>query len=336
MAVETPEIKPYVLGVDIGGTNTVFGIVDARGNLIGSSSIKTTTHPKIEDYVKELSDAIRALVEEEVGMSKIHGIGVGAPNGNHFTGSIDFAPNLPWQGKIPLAYMLSQAIDNIPVALTNDANAAAIGEMTYGAARGLKDFIEITLGTGLGSGIVVGGKLVYGHDGFAGEIGHTIIRRNGRVCGCGRKGCLETYASATGVARTAREYLEIRDDDSLLRKLDPEEITSKDVYNAAKQGDKIALEIFENTGAILGEALADAVAYTSPEAIILFGGLTHAGDLIVNPTKRHLELNLLNIYKNKVKIMLSELKESDAAVLGASALGWEADREMLSLMTTQG
>lgn len=321
--------KPYVVGVDIGGTNTVFGIVDTRGNMIRSGSIKTTTHLEIEDYVAELANEIKKLCEAEGGMSKIHGIGVGAPNGNYFTGSIDFAPNLPWKGRIPLAYMISEALD-IPVALTNDANAAAIGEMTYGAARGMKDFIEITLGTGVGSGIVVGGKLVYGHDGFAGEIGHTIIRRNGRICGCGRQGCVETYCSATGVARTAREYLAIREDKSLLRELNVDEVTSKDVYDAAVKGDKLALEIFESTGKILGEALADAVAYTSPEAIILFGGLTRAGDFIVEPTKRYMEKNLLNIYQGKVRILLSELSESDAAVLGASAMGWEADREHLA------
>lgn len=322
--------KPYVVGVDIGGTNTVFGIVDARGNMIRSGSLKTTTHLKIEDYVADLTGEIRKICESEGGMSKVHGIGIGAPNGNYFTGSIDFAPNLPWKGRIPLAHMISEALDDIPVALTNDANAAAIGEMTYGAARGMKDFIEITLGTGVGSGIVVGGKLVYGHDGFAGEIGHTIIRRNGRICGCGRQGCVETYCSATGVARTAREYLAIREDKSLLRELNVDEVTSKDVYDAAVKGDKLALEIFESTGKILGEALADAVAYTSPEAIILFGGLTRAGDLIVEPTKRHMEKNLLNIYQDKVRILLSELSESDAAVLGASAMGWEADREHLA------
>lgn len=334
MLTKTTDNKPYVVGVDVGGTNTVFGIVDARGTIIRSSKIKTTTHLKVEDYVKELAKAITDLANDAGGMELIHGVGVGAPNGNFFTGSVDFAPNLPWEGRIPLAYLLSEALDDIPVALTNDANAAAIGEMTYGAARGMKDFIEITLGTGLGSGIVVGGKLVYGHDGFAGEIGHTIARRNGRVCGCGRNGCLETYCSATGVARTAREFLEARDDDSLLRNLNPEEITSKDVHDAAIQGDKLALDIFETTGAILGEALADAVAYTSPEAIILFGGLTKAGNLIVEPTKRHMEQNLLNIYQDKVKILVSELKESDAAVLGASALGWEADRKLLQLLTS--
>lgn len=326
------EPKPYVIGIDVGGTNTVFGIVDARGNILRSSSIKTATHLDVEDFVTDLAAEIRKVTDAEEVTDKIHGVGIGAPNGNYFTGSIDFAPNLPWKGRIPLAHMLSEAL-GVPVALTNDANAAAVGEMTYGAARGMKDFIEITLGTGVGSGIVVGGKVLYGHDGFAGEIGHTIIRRNGRMCGCGRQGCVETYCSATGVARTAREYLEIREDPSLLREIPVDEVTSKDVYDAAMKGDKLAIEIFESAGTILGEALADAVAYTSPEAIILFGGLTRAGDFIIEPTKRHMEMNLLNIYKNKVKILVSELSESDAAVLGASAIGWEADRAYLEKMT---
>ena len=333
MAIVTSDNKPYVVGVDVGGTNTVFGIVDARGTIIRSDKIKSTNHVKVEDYVKELAESIISLANDAGGIDQIHGVGVGAPNGNYFTGSIDFAPNLLWKGRIPMAYLLSEALNGIPVALTNDANAAAIGEMTYGAARGMKDFIEITLGTGLGSGIVVGGKLVYGHDGFAGEIGHTIIRRNGRSCGCGRFGCLETYCSATGVARTAKEFLTAREDDSLLRTLDIAEITSKDVYDVAVQGDKLALDVFETTGAILGEALADSVAYTSPEAIILFGGLTKAGSILLEPVKRHMEQNLLAIYKDKVKILVSELKESDAAVLGASALGWEADRKLLTLLT---
>ncbi|MDD7559377.1 MAG: ROK family protein [Porphyromonas sp.] len=322
------EPKPYVVGIDVGGTNSVIGIVDTRGNILRSSSIKTAAHLDVEDFVNDLAAEIKKIADAENVYDKIHGIGIGAPNGNYFTGSIDFAPNLPWRGRIPLAHMLGEAT-GIPVALTNDANAAAIGEMTYGAARGMKDFIEITLGTGVGSGIVVGGKLVYGHDGFAGEIGHTIIRRNGRMCGCGRQGCVETYCSATGVARTAREFLEIREDASLLRELPIEEVTSKDVYDAAMKGDKLAIEIFESAGTILGEALADAVAYTSPEAIILFGGLTRAGDFILEPTKRHMEKNLLNIYRGKVKILVSELSESDAAVLGASAMGWEADRTHL-------
>ncbi len=315
--------KPYVLGVDIGGTNTVFGIVDARGNVVVNASIKTGTHNDIEYYLNDLTVGMNMLIEQVGGKDKIRGIGVGAPNGNYFTGTIDFAPNLPWKGRIPLAEMIRERM-GIPVALTNDANAAAIGEMAYGAARGMKDFIVITLGTGVGSGIVVGGQLVYGHDGFAGELGHMIVRRNGRMCGCGRQGCLETYTSATGVARTAREYLSIRSDESLLRNIDTETITSKDVYDAAMQGDRLALEIFESTGAILGESFADFVTFSSPEAIILFGGLTKAGDLLLNPIKHHMEKNLLTIFKGKTKIIFSQLKESDAAVLGASALGWEA------------
>ena len=315
--------KPYVIGVDLGGTNTVFGIVDARGNVVVNASIKTAVHNEIELYLDDLVVGLNMLIEQVGGKDKIRGIGVGAPNGNYFNGSIEFAPNLPWKGKIPLAQMLQERI-GIPVALTNDANAAAIGEMTYGAARGMKDFIVITLGTAVGSGIVVGGQLVYGHDGFAGELGHMIVRRNGRMCGCGRQGCLETYTSATGVARTAREYLSIRSDESLLRSVDVESITSKDVYDAAMQGDALALEIFEATGAILGESFADFVTFSSPEAIILFGGLTKSGDLLMNPIKHHMEKNLLPIYKGKTKLLFSQLKESDAAVLGASALGWEA------------
>ncbi len=314
--------KPYVIGVDLGGTNTVFGIVDARGNVVVNASIKTATHNEIELYLDDLVVGLNMLIEQVGGKDKIRGIGVGAPNGNYFNGSIEFAPNLPWKGKIPFAQMLQERI-GIPVALTNDANAAAIGEMTYGAARGMKDFIVITLGTGVGSGIVVGGQLVYGHDGFAGELGHMIVRRNGRMCGCGRQGCLETYTSATGVARTAREYLSIRSDESLLRSVDVESITSKDVYDAAMQGDTLALEIFEATGAILGESFADFITFSSPEAIILFGGLTKSGDLLMNPIKHHMEKNLLPIYKGKTKLLFSQLKESDAAVLGASALGWE-------------
>ena len=243
--------KPYVVGIDIGGTNTVFGVVDARGTILYSGSIKTGKYTDIEEYVAELGQGLLSVIDQAGGPDKIKGVGVGAPNGNFFNGCIEFAPNLPWKGKIPLAQLISEQIGGIPVALTNDANAAAIGEMTYGAARGMKDFIVITLGTGVGSGIVIGGNLVYGHDGFAGELGHVIMRRNnGRPCGCGRQGCLETYASATGVARTAREYLEIRKDESLLRDLDPDEITSKDVFDAAMKNDKLALEIFEFTGNI--------------------------------------------------------------------------------------
>lgn len=317
-------MKPYVLGIDIGGTNTVFGIVDARGAVIASSSIKTAKHPKVEDYVDELYNEITRLLEANDAVGKIQGIGVGAPNANYFTGIIEESANLIWHGKIPLAQMLQDKF-GIPVAITNDANAAAIGEMTYGAARGLKDFIMITLGTGVGSGIVVNGQLVYGHDGFAGELGHlTVKRNNGRLCGCGRTGCLEAYCSATGVARTAREFLEIRTEPSLLRNLDIDEITSKDVYDAAMQGDKLAKEIFDYTGKILGESMADMMLFSSPKAFILFGGLAKSGDLLLKPLKEALDKNLMFAFKGKPQVLLSELKEADAAVLGASALGWEA------------
>ena len=315
--------KPYVVGIDIGGTNTVFGVVDARGTVLYSGSIKTGKYAEIEEYVTALGQGLTQIIDQVGGPEKIKGIGVGAPNGNYFNGCIEFAPNLPRKGKIPLAQLISEKVGGIPVALTNDANAAAIGEMTYGAARGMKDFIVITLGTGVGSGIVINGQLVYGHDGFAGELGHVIVRRNGRQCGCGRQGCLEAYTSATGVARTAREFMEIRKEDSVLREIDPADITSKDVYDAAMKNDKLALEIFEMTGKMLGEAFADFVAFSSPEAIILFGGLTKAGDLIMDPVKRAMDANMLKVYEGKTKLLVSQLKESDAAVLGASALGWE-------------
>ena len=316
--------KPYVVGIDIGGTNSVFGVVDARGTILYSGSIKTGKFADVNDYIAELAKGLEMVIAQAGGPDKIKGVGVGAPNGNYFNGCIGFAPNLPWKGKIPLAQLISEKLGGIPVALTNDANAAAIGEMTYGVARGMKDFIVITLGTGVGSGIVINGNLVYGHDGFAGELGHVIMRRNnGRMCGCGRQGCLEAYTSATGVARTAREYLEIRKDESMLRDIDRDELTSKDVYDAAMKNDKLAIEIFETTGSMLGEAFADFVAFSSPEAIILFGGLTKAGDLIMNPIKRSMDKNMLKVFEGKTKLLFSQLKESDAAVLGASALGWE-------------
>ncbi len=315
--------KPYVVGIDIGGTNTFFGIVDARGTVIASDSIKTGAYTDVETYVDEVCKNLVPLLEANGGRDKVKGIGVGAPNGNYYTGTIEFAPNLPWKGVIPLATLFEERL-GIPTALTNDANAAAIGEMTYGAARGMKDFIMITLGTGVGSGIVINGQLVYGHDGFAGELGHVIVRReNGRMCGCGRKGCLETYCSATGVARTAREFLTARTEPSLLRSIPAENITSKDVYDAAVKGDKLAQDIFNFTGEILGEALADAIAFSSPEAIILFGGLAKSGDYIFKPIQASIDKNVLNIYKGKTKLLMSELKDADAAVLGASALGWE-------------
>ena len=316
--------KPYVIGIDMGGTNTVFGIVDARGIVLASNSIKTRKHANINDYIDELYDECSRLIKSIDAEGKIYGIGVGAPNANFFTGVIEDGVNLPWPTPIPFAQMLSDKF-GIPVAITNDANAAAIGEMTYGVARGLKDFIMITLGTGVGSGIVINGQLVYGHDGFAGELGHVIMKRNnGRLCGCGRTGCLETYCSATGVARTAREYLEITDTPSLLRNLPIDDITSKDVYDAAMAGDELAKKVFDYTGDILGQALADFTVFSAPEAFVLFGGLAKSGELLLKPLRESMERNMLSIWKGKVKVLQSELKEADAAVLGASALGWEA------------
>jgi glucokinase len=315
--------KPYVIGMDMGGTNTVFGIVDTRGNVISKSAVKTSTHSDINLYIDDIYVELMKLIDAVGGIDKIKGIGVGAPNGNYYTGNIEFAPNLPWKGVISFANLMADKF-GIPTALTNDANAAAVGEMTYGAARGMKNFIMITLGTGVGSGIVIDGKVVYGHDGFAGELGHVIVmRNNGRTCGCGRSGCLEAYASATGVARSAREILESNKKTSLLRNIPIEDITSKDVFDAAMEGDEIAKEIFNFTGKILGEAFADFVTFSAPEAIVLFGGLSKAGDLILNPIVENMEKNLLNIWKGKVKVLFSELKEADAAVLGASALAWE-------------
>lgn len=315
----------YVAGVDIGGTNTAFGIVNARGDILYRGNIKTKNYPVLNDYVSAVSEGLLTIIDHAGGKEKIKGIGIGAPDGNFFNGCIEYAMNLPWKGIVPLADLIHNKVGDIPVSLTNDANAAAIGEMTYGAARGMKDFIVITLGTGVGSGIVVNGQLVYGHDGFAGELGHVIVKRkNGRLCGCGRSGCLETYTSATGVARTAREYLSARNESSLLRDLDPDEITSKDVFDAAMKGDKIALDIFEFTGNMLGEAFANFIAFSSPEAIILFGGLTKAGDLLMNPIKESMERSTLKIFQGKTQLLFSQLPESDAAILGASALGWEA------------
>ena len=315
--------KPYVIGMDMGGTNTVFGVVDTRGNVISKSAVKTSTHSDVNLYIDDIYVELSKLIEAVGGIDKIKGIGIGAPNGNYYTGNIEYAPNLPWKGVIPFATMMADKF-GIPTALTNDANAAAVGEMTYGAARGMKNFIMITLGTGVGSGIVIDGKVVYGHDGFAGELGHVIVmRNNGRTCGCGRTGCLEAYASATGVARSAREILESSKKASILRNIPITDITSKDVFDAAQEGDEIAIEIFNFTGKILGEAFADFVTFSAPEAIVLFGGLSKAGDLIMRPIVENMEKNLLNIWKGKVKVLFSELKEADAAVLGASALAWE-------------
>ena len=312
----------FVVGIDVGGQTTKLGVVDARGTVLAQTVIRTDTYDQVEPYIAELAEAVMKIIKESGTEGKIRGVGVGAPNGNYYTGTIENAPNLLWgRQKVEFAKLLKEAV-NLPVALTNDANAAAVGEMTYGAARGMKNFIMITLGTGVGSGIVINGEVVYGHDGFAGELGHTIaVRNNGRVCGCGRTGCLETYCSATGVARTAREWLELSDEPSLLRGLDT--IASKDVYDAAKEGDKLALKIFEFTGKILGRSLADFIAFSAPQAIVLFGGLARSKEFLLGPMEAAMNENVLNLWKNKVNIVFSELKESDAAILGASALAWE-------------
>lgn len=320
----TDTMKPYVIGLDLGGTNSVFGIVDSRGEIKATTAIKTQGYGKVENYVDACVEALKVIIEQVGGIEKIKAMGIGAPNGNYYNGTIEFAPNLEWahNGVVPLAKLFSDRL-NIPVALTNDANAAAIGEMIYGVARGMKNFIMITLGTGVGSGIVVNGQMVYGSDGFAGELGHVIVRRDGRQCGCGRKGCLECYCSATGVARTARELLETTDQPSLLRELEPSKITSLDVSIAAGKGDKLANEIYQFTGHMLGEACADFAAFSSPEAFIFFGGMTKAGDLIMNPIKEAYDENVLKIYKGKAKFLVSGLDGASAAVLGASAVGWE-------------
>ena len=316
--------KPSVIGLDMGGTNSVFGIVDARGNIKAQTVIKTRGYKNVEEYVKTAVEALQPAIDLVGGIEMIKGMGIGAPNANYYTGTIDNAANLEWKGIVPIAKLFSEAL-GVPVRVTNDANAAAMGEMTYGAARGMKNFIMITLGTGVGSGIVCDGRVVYGSDGFAGELGHVIVDRseNARPCGCGRKGCLETYCSATGVARTARHLLETRNEASLLRKLNVDEITSFDVFQAAEAGDKLALEIFEETGSRLGAACADFAAFSSPEAFVFFGGLTKAGDYIMDPIKRAYDENVLFVYKDKAKLLISTLNGSEAAVLGASALGWE-------------
>ncbi len=315
--------QPLAIGIDIGGTGTKFGIVDRDGNVLFSGEMSTKKHKEIEGFIDELHGHLGELIEKAGGIGRIRGIGVGAPNGNFYTGTIEYAPNLPWSGIIPIAKMMSDKF-KLPVTLTNDANAAAIGEMMYGAAKGMRDFIMITLGTGVGSGIVANGQLIYGHDGFAGELGHTVVIPDGRMHqGTGKRGSLESYASATGVRLTALEMLENSTEDSLLRAADKDTLDSKVVYDAAIKGDKLALEIFEFTGKILGMALANAIMFSSPEAIILFGGLTKSGDLILKPTRKHMEENLIQVFQNKVKILVSHLKESDAAILGASALAWD-------------
>lgn len=312
------------IGIDVGGTNTKFGIVDRKGHILEQSRMLTNEGEDVEDFIDELNKKLIPMIKKAGGKSKFKGIGVGAPNGNYYTGNIEYAANLKWRGIIPFAKMISEKT-GLKVKLTNDANAAAMGEMMYGCAKGMKHFITITLGTGVGSGIVIDGKIVLGHDGFAGELGHTIIRHGGRLHkGTGIRGSLESYASATGVRETALELLtQNPKEESLLRDYSINDlITSQTVYECAIKGDKIANEIFEYTGQILGEALANFVMFSSPEAIVLFGGLTKAGNLIMNPTRQAMEANLIQIFRNKVKLMFSELQEADAAILGASALIW--------------
>lgn len=319
--------RPYVIGLDLGGTNAVFGIVDANAQIIAQTSIKTQAYPTVQEFVAASLEALKPLIEEVGGIRMIQGMGIGAPNANYYTGMIEMAPNLSWakNENVPLAKMFSEGL-GVKVTMTNDANAAALGEMTYGVAKGMKNFIVITLGTGVGSGIVINGDLVYGHDGFAGELGHVIVDRteNARLCGCGRKGCLEAYCSATGVMRSAKEVLEKTDKPSLLRDIPLNEINSYEVFKAAEQGDEVAKEIFDFTGKMLGQACADFAVFSSPEAFVFFGGLTKSGEWIMKPIRESYDANVLNIFRGKAKFLISSLDGAGAAVLGAAALGWKA------------
>jgi len=312
--------RKVAIGIDVGGTNTVFGFVDMEGNCIYESSIPTHAEQNANQLFERLFLNINYDFKKFSNTYELAGIGIGAPNANYYKGTVELPPNLNW-GIVNIIDLVKK-YSPLPAAITNDANAAAIGEMIFGAAKGMKDFIVITLGTGLGSGIVVNGELVYGHDGFAGEIGHTIVDMNGRECGCGRKGCLETYASASGIRRTVFELIGTTNIPSGLRDMNFNQLTAKDISDAALKGDKLALEAFDRTAKILGLKLADAVAHLSPEAIVLFGGLALAGDLIFLPTKKYMEEFMLNIFRDKVKLIPSALPGAHAAVLGASALIW--------------
>lgn len=314
--------KKIAIGIDIGGTNTDFGFVDHEGVCYHKKTLSTDICDNAEAFLDILCGEIKKILSDLTESFEVIGIGVGAPNGNFFTGKIEFAPNLKWKGVVPLASLIEERMQ-MPVVLTNDANAAAYGEMIYGAAKGMKDFIVITLGTGLGSGIVINGEMVYGHDGFAGELGHTVVDPEGRMCGCGKKGCLEAYASATGIVRTMIEILNESDEDSILRKTEESKITSKEIFFAAKSGDRLALEAFDITGKYLGIKLADAVSFSSPEAIVLLGGLARAEENIFNPTKKYMEEYLLPIFRNKVSLLPSLLDKENAAVLGAAAMVWK-------------
>ncbi|MBP5368847.1 MAG: ROK family protein [Bacteroidales bacterium] len=312
-------MKKVSAGIDIGGTNTAIGIVDDNAKILAETSFPTSKHPDLQEYVMVISQTINALLQQAGGDLELRGIGVGAPNGNFYEGTIEFAPNLPWKDKVYLAREI-QKYFSCKVVVTNDAKAATIGEMVYGGAKGMKNFVMITLGTGLGSGIVANGQLIYGADGFAGEYGHSIAIENGRECGCGRRGCLETYCSATGIKRTVFELLASSRCESKMRDIPFEKLTSKDIYDFAKQGDKIALKAFDFTAEILGKKLADLATILSPEAVFLFGGLALAKDLIVEPTKQYMEQNLLPVYRGKIKVLPSALLGTNIAVLGAAAL----------------
>lgn len=317
-------MKKLAAGIDIGGTNTACGLIDRDGNMYAEAVLPTSDFPDFDDYLEELYITIEKMLRSAGDDAELVGVGIGAPNANYYNGTIENAANLQWKGIVPFAEKMKRFYPQIPVIITNDANAATIGEMVYGGAKDMKDFIVVTLGTGVGSGFVAGGKLIYGHDSFAGELGHTIVTQGGRQCGCGRKGCLETYASATGVKRTVYKMLADEIYPSAFRDVPFNKMTAEMVYNAAENGDPIALKTFEHTGEKLGFALANAVAVTSPEAIFLFGGLARAGKYIFEPTKRAMEENLLYNFKGKVKLLPSAIDGKNAAILGASSLVWES------------
>ncbi len=316
-------MKKLAIGIDIGGTNTVFGLVDNEGNMHGEASISTRKYPDIDQYVEELYIGIQSLIKQLNFECELVGVGIGGPNANYYRGTIENAANLQWKGVIPIVEMMKRYFINIPVIVTNDANAAAIGEMVYGGAKGMKNFVVVTLGTGLGSGFVANGELIYGNDGFAGELGHVIVNRTGRICGCGRKGCLETYVSATGIKRTVFKLLADHLENSEFRSISYNDLTAEMITRAALNGDTLAIEAYEYTGMLLGQALADAVTITSPEAIFLFGGLAKAGKYLFEPTKKYMEMHMLSNFRNQVKLLPSGIDGKNAAILGASALVWQ-------------
>jgi glucokinase len=313
-------MKEVTAGIDIGGTNTVFGLVDKAGNILAGNGLKTTDYPEINNFVSALTTAINKLMEGRTNLELV-GIGVGAPNANYYKGTIELAPNLAWKGIVPLSELVRKQID-VPVKVTNDANAAAMGEMIFGGAKKMKDFIILTLGTGLGSGIVINGEVVYGHTGFAGELGHTIIVPGGRDCGCGRQGCYETYASASGLVRTVLYMLSEMKEESSLRNIPPSELTSKKIAEAAVKKDPIAVEALEYTAEILALGIVNAIGFSSPESVFLFGGLAKAGEMLFTPVRKYVDQNVQPIFKGTVKILPSGVPENKAAVLGAAALVW--------------